>query len=103
MSINTNNLKLDLQAIIADLPQSIAYNGQSYNVICDDLAEGRDLDIMGYEGNSSLMFYANASDFEDQPKHDDIITYLEKEYKVERVEIGADGVGLKIFCISKTR
>jgi hypothetical protein len=103
MSININNLKLDLQAIIADLPQVITYKGQTYSVICDDLAEGRDLDLMGYEGNSSLMFYADANDFSDQPKHNDIITYLAKEYKVERVEIGADTVGLKIFCTSKTR
>lgn len=103
MSINISTLASDLAFIISDLPQTITYNGLTYNVVCDTLTEGRDLQLMGYEGNSLITVYCYAGDFQDKPKHNDVITYLSKEYKVDRVDIGADGVALILYCATKSR
>lgn len=103
MALNISSLANDLRHIIDDLPQTIIYKGQSVSVACDDLSEGRELEMMGFEGNSNLMFYALKSDFATQPRHNDVVTYLDKEYKIDRIEIAADGVGLKVYCITKSR
>jgi len=100
MPIDLNQLNTDMGEMIADLPTLFTFSGVVYSGVFTDVEQGNKLDEGGYISELAGQIYAQQSDFSVLPVSGVTVGVDSKTYRVEKVSLSPDGVGIRMDLIT---
>lgn len=85
--------------MVADLPTSVTWNGQSFNAVVGDIATGDDLAVEGFTSTATLSVDYVLSLVTGTIAENDTITIGGATYRVTKVSILPDGLTGHFECV----
>lgn len=89
-------LASDFGFILADLPQTLTYEGNSYSGVITALTTNNELMMEGYKPRLELQIYVKQSDM--TPVVGKRITYSAVQYRIDTAEKSSDGITWRLQC-----
>lgn len=105
MAINTAVFAADVAAVIADLPDSIKWRGQTLAVASSDFAQGNALDMTGMQLVPDVQFLVAAAAFTSARviAANDVVEWRGVEYRAETVTRSPCGTAYIARCVAKSK
>lgn len=103
MSLSTTMLQSDLNFMIADLPTTVTWNGNSYSCIVSDIDSNDVLDIAGVNVSSGFQVIISCDDFTTFPVCGDRVTISGTNYRITSISSSPDGISKVLTCAGDTQ
>lgn len=103
MALSTTLLDADAATIIADLTQTMTFNGASYACAANDAGAGMAVDAAGLFADADLAITVRTTLFTTRPAANDKIAYNGVTYRVQRVTTAPDDVTMTLYCAAESR
>ena len=100
MSIRRKMFDEDMKVVQSDLGEDVDWNGGTYAAVVGDLSEGAELELAGYDPDTSLSFTFRRADFkEGLPASGDRMIYDGTSYMVGSVTKHPGGGSIAVNCV----
>jgi hypothetical protein len=103
MALDLDIIAADMAAIIADFPDSITVDGQSYVVAASGVQRGQTLDVGGFMADITFQFSGMPSVISGIAILNKRVTYKGKTYRIARVFPDNTGGGITCYCVDDAK
>ena len=98
MTLSLTEMQSDFNEIMADLPQSITFEGTVYTALVTDITDADTLEMAGITEDQGFEVYISKDDFTTLPTSGDVITISGTQYRVISISDSACGLARTLIC-----
>jgi len=100
-NIDTTIFDTDLENMIADLPATLVWSGQTVSGMASEVSTSHDISIPGYTQDIGLRWQGRVGDFTSSttPPVGDTVTVDSVSYRVSAKQITPDGTGVDLTLV----